>query len=112
MSVLADLPATHVGILSYLEPVVVVLAAWAWLGQRPGGVTVVGGLLVVAAGVGLAARAAKANSDSDSDSDSAPVAVGPGSRPGHGPAPGSRPGHGPAPGSRPGHGPGASARSR
>ncbi len=55
LSVLADVPATHVGILGYLEPVVVVLAAWLWLGQRPGWATVVGGLLVVAAGVSIAA---------------------------------------------------------
>lgn len=54
LSVLADLPATHVGILSYLEPVVVVLAAWLWLGQRPVPATVVGGLLVVGAGVAIA----------------------------------------------------------
>jgi drug/metabolite transporter (DMT)-like permease len=54
LSVLADLPATHVGILGYLEPVVVVLAAWLWLGQRPGWATVAGGLLVVAAGVSIA----------------------------------------------------------
>ncbi len=54
LSVLAEIPATHVGILSYLEPVVVVLAAWVWLGQRPVAATVVGGLLVVGAGVGIA----------------------------------------------------------
>jgi drug/metabolite transporter (DMT)-like permease len=54
LGVLARVPATHVGILSYLEPVVVVLAAWVWLGQRPALVTVIGGLLVVAAGVSIA----------------------------------------------------------
>ena len=54
LSVLARVPATHVGIISYLEPVVVVLAAWVWLGQRPALVTVVGGSLVVAAGVSIA----------------------------------------------------------
>ena len=53
LSVLADLPATHVGILSYLEPVVVVICAWVWLAQRPGWATVAGGLLVVGAGVSL-----------------------------------------------------------
>ncbi|MDQ6613776.1 MAG: EamA family transporter, partial [Actinomycetota bacterium] len=54
LSVLAEVPATHVGILSYLEPVVVVLAAWVWLGQRPGWATMAGGALVVAAGVSIA----------------------------------------------------------
>ncbi|HEX3426930.1 MAG TPA: DMT family transporter [Acidimicrobiales bacterium] len=57
LSVLAEVPATHVGILSYLEPVVVVLSAWLWLGQRPTLATVLGGALVVAAGVVLAATA-------------------------------------------------------
>jgi drug/metabolite transporter (DMT)-like permease len=57
LSVLAEIPATHVGILSYLEPVVVVLAAWLWLGQRPALATVLGGALVVAAGVALAVSA-------------------------------------------------------
>jgi drug/metabolite transporter (DMT)-like permease len=54
LSVLARVPATHVGILGYLEPVVVVLAAWLWLGQRPALATVAGGLLVVAAGITIA----------------------------------------------------------
>lgn len=58
LTVLAEVPATHVGILSYLEPVVVVLSAWLWLGQRPTLATVLGGALVVAAGVVLAATAA------------------------------------------------------
>jgi drug/metabolite transporter (DMT)-like permease len=53
LSVLADLPATHVGILSYLEPVVVVVCAWLWLAQRPGWATVAGGLLVIGAGISL-----------------------------------------------------------
>lgn len=54
LNVLAQVPATHVGILGYLEPVVVVVAAWLWLGQRPSLVTVLGGLCVVAAGVAVA----------------------------------------------------------
>jgi drug/metabolite transporter (DMT)-like permease len=57
LSVLAQIPATDVGILGYLEPVVVVLAAWLWLGQRPALATVAGGLLVVAAGVSIAISA-------------------------------------------------------
>ncbi|MGH9124704.1 MAG: DMT family transporter [Acidimicrobiales bacterium] len=54
LSLLARIPATHVGIMSYLEPVVVILAAWLWLGQRPTLATALGGGLVVAAGVVLA----------------------------------------------------------
>jgi drug/metabolite transporter (DMT)-like permease len=57
LRVLAEIPATHVGILGYLEPVVVVLAAWLWLGQRPATVTVIGGLFVIAAGVSVAVSA-------------------------------------------------------
>ena len=55
LSVLARIPATHVGILGYLEPVAVVIAAWLVLGQRPAPATVAGGVLVVAAGVLVAA---------------------------------------------------------
>ena len=55
LGVLAEVPATHVGILGYIEPVAVVVAAWIWLGQRPALLTAVGGLLVVAAGAVVAA---------------------------------------------------------
>jgi drug/metabolite transporter (DMT)-like permease len=55
LSVLAKVPATHVGIISYIEPVAVVVAAWLWLGQRPAAITLVGGLLVVLAGAAVAA---------------------------------------------------------
>jgi drug/metabolite transporter (DMT)-like permease len=55
LAALADLPATHVGILGYLEPVGVVLCAWAFLGQRPAVETVLGGILVVGAGVTIVA---------------------------------------------------------
>jgi drug/metabolite transporter (DMT)-like permease len=51
LAALADLPATHVGILGYLEPVGVVLCAWVFLAQKPALETVLGGVLVVAAGV-------------------------------------------------------------
>lgn len=61
LRVLAEVPATHVGILGYLEPVVVVAAAWLWLGQRPAMVTLIGGLFVIAAGVGIAASASPRN---------------------------------------------------
>jgi len=55
LAALADLPATHVGILGYLEPVGVVVCAWVFLGQRPAVETVLGGVLVVAAGVSMVA---------------------------------------------------------
>lgn len=51
LSVLAELPATHVGILGYLEPVAVVLFAWVWLGQQPTWLAALGGVLVILAGV-------------------------------------------------------------
>ena len=47
---LSRLRATEVGILGYLEPVGVVLFAWALLGDVPDGATIVGGALVVAGG--------------------------------------------------------------
>jgi len=50
---LAHLPATHVGILGYLEPVGVVLCAWVFLSQRPTWQTVIRGVVVVAAGIWL-----------------------------------------------------------
>ena len=53
MGALAELPATHVGILGYLEPVGVVLCAWIFLAQRPTVETVLGGVLVVGAGVAI-----------------------------------------------------------
>jgi drug/metabolite transporter (DMT)-like permease len=55
LAALADLPATHVGILGYLEPVGVVVCAWVFLGQRPAIETVLGGVLVVGAGVTIVA---------------------------------------------------------
>jgi drug/metabolite transporter (DMT)-like permease len=50
LSVLAKVPATHVGILGYLEPVAVVVLAWAVAGDAPSVATVVGGALIVCAG--------------------------------------------------------------
>jgi drug/metabolite transporter (DMT)-like permease len=55
LAALADLPATHVGILGYLEPVGVVVCAWVFLAQRPAVETVLGGVLVVGAGVTIVA---------------------------------------------------------
>jgi drug/metabolite transporter (DMT)-like permease len=55
LGALARLPATHVGILGYLEPVGVVVCAWLFLGQRPALETVLGGVLVVGAGIAIVA---------------------------------------------------------
>lgn len=62
LGTLARLPATHVGIMGYLEPVGVVVCAWAFLSQRPSWETVAGGLLVVGAGAGLIAFEGRAES--------------------------------------------------
>ena len=43
--------AQHASILVYLEPVTAVLWAWGVLGERPGLATVVGGALIIAAGL-------------------------------------------------------------
>jgi len=51
LAALARLPATHVGILGYLEPVGVVLFAWPLLDATPAIATIAGGGLIVAAGV-------------------------------------------------------------
>ncbi|HUQ40505.1 MAG TPA: DMT family transporter [Acidimicrobiales bacterium] len=51
LAALAVVPATHVGILGYLEPVSVVACAWLFLDESPAVATLVGGTLVVAAGV-------------------------------------------------------------
>jgi drug/metabolite transporter (DMT)-like permease len=46
--------AQHMGILAYLEPVTAVLWAWVFLSERPGALTLVGGALVIAAGLNIA----------------------------------------------------------
>jgi drug/metabolite transporter (DMT)-like permease len=51
LSALRHLPVTHVSILSYLEPVSVVMLAWLVLAERPTVLTLAGGGLVVAAGL-------------------------------------------------------------
>jgi DME family drug/metabolite transporter len=51
MWALARLPATELGVLSYLEPASAVLFGWALLSERPVAATVVGGALIVAAGL-------------------------------------------------------------
>jgi drug/metabolite transporter (DMT)-like permease len=50
LGALARVPATHVGILGYLEPASVVVCGWLFLSQRPGLATVAGGALIAAAG--------------------------------------------------------------
>jgi drug/metabolite transporter (DMT)-like permease len=50
LAALAEVPATHVGILGYLEPVAVVLLGWLVLGVAPSPTTLAGGALVIAAG--------------------------------------------------------------
>ncbi len=51
LAALARVPATHVGILGYLEPAGVVVFGWLLLGLTPAVPTIVGGALIVAAGV-------------------------------------------------------------
>ena len=50
LNALARIPATHVGIMGYLEPVGVVIVAWLFLDETPGVGTVLGGFLIVVAG--------------------------------------------------------------
>jgi len=47
---LGRIPATHVGILGYLEPAAVVLLSWLVLDETPGLATLAGGVLIVLAG--------------------------------------------------------------
>ena len=50
LTALRHLPVTHVSILTYLEPVSVVLLAWSVLGEVPTVLTMIGGGLVLGAG--------------------------------------------------------------
>jgi drug/metabolite transporter (DMT)-like permease len=50
LGALARVPATHTGILGYLEPAGVVLFSWVLSDQVPTAWTVVGGILIVVAG--------------------------------------------------------------
>jgi drug/metabolite transporter (DMT)-like permease len=56
ISALRHLPATRVGIVAMLEPVVGALVGWAWLAESLGGVELVGAAIVLAA-IGLAQTA-------------------------------------------------------
>jgi DME family drug/metabolite transporter len=51
LAVLGRIPATHVGVLGYLEPAAVVLFGWLFLAESPSLFTVGGGCLIVVAGV-------------------------------------------------------------
>ncbi|HZQ27176.1 MAG TPA: DMT family transporter [Acidimicrobiales bacterium] len=51
LGVLARIPATHVAILGYLEPAAVVVFGWLFLSESPSVETVLGGALIVVAGV-------------------------------------------------------------
>lgn len=59
---LEHLPATQVAVLMYLEPVSAVAFGWALLAESPSPLTLVGGALVVAAGVIVALRPRPARS--------------------------------------------------
>jgi drug/metabolite transporter (DMT)-like permease len=50
LGALGRVPATHAGILGYLEPATAVVFGWVFLSERPGLGIVFGGLLIVAAG--------------------------------------------------------------
>lgn len=69
---LADVPATHVGILGYLEPAAVVVFAWLVLGDAPTATTLAGGFLIVAAGTLLLCFSATTSSRTSSSPSAAP----------------------------------------
>ena len=45
--------AQAAGVLTFLEPVAGVLLAWTLLAEKPGGTTLAGGVLVLAAGLAV-----------------------------------------------------------
>jgi drug/metabolite transporter (DMT)-like permease len=47
------LPTQELGVLFYLEPASAVLYAWWWLSEKPTALTLVGGALIVVAGIGI-----------------------------------------------------------
>jgi drug/metabolite transporter (DMT)-like permease len=57
LGALGRLPASHVGVLGYIEPFAAVLAAWWVLGETPSVATLAGGLLIVVAGIVLVVSA-------------------------------------------------------
>jgi len=60
LGALGRVPATHVGIMGYLEPVGVLVVAWVFLSESPSLGTLVGGALIVAAGALLIRTAGSA----------------------------------------------------
>jgi drug/metabolite transporter (DMT)-like permease len=60
LACLAEVPATSVGILGYLEPASVVVFGWLFLSQRPGPLTIAGGVLIVIGGALVITEAAAA----------------------------------------------------
>ncbi|MEA3078131.1 MAG: hypothetical protein QOF60_3039 [Actinomycetota bacterium] len=72
LAALADVPATHVGILGYFEPMAVVVFAWLVLGDRPRPATLAGGLFIVAAGTLLLCSSATSSSLTSSSPSAAP----------------------------------------
>lgn len=53
LGALARVPATHTGILGYLEPASVLVVGWLFLGERPSLTVWLGGMLIVAAGLAV-----------------------------------------------------------
>jgi drug/metabolite transporter (DMT)-like permease len=49
VSALRHLPATRVGIIAMLEPVVATVVGWAWLGESLAAVQLTGAVVVLAA---------------------------------------------------------------
>jgi drug/metabolite transporter (DMT)-like permease len=74
LSALGRIPATHVGILGYLEPVSVVVLSWLVLGDVPSPVFLAGAALIVTAGV-LVIRAAPASTPAPPVTPEVPVRV-------------------------------------
>ena len=59
LDVLSRIPATVAAVLLYLEPASAVLFGWWWLGEQPTVATIVGGLLIAAAGLVVGWRPAR-----------------------------------------------------
>jgi drug/metabolite transporter (DMT)-like permease len=73
LAALARVPAAHVGILGYVEPVSVVVLSWLVLGDRPAPTTLAGGVLVLAAGAAVVLPATRVRQTTDADADPSPV---------------------------------------
>jgi drug/metabolite transporter (DMT)-like permease len=62
LACLARLPIATAGVLTYLEPVSAVMFGWWALGESPSGRTLLGGALIVGAGITVAHAAARTQS--------------------------------------------------